>query len=180
MPDHAVLGQSSGDSDWDEYNRERVQIRINMVHLFRCVAYTAIIYWVGYVVAVVRDSNDMVLGTMILAGMMFAILVSGHMYLVQQLMDLLSKYATVFGGEDEECDSRREDRLFQLHRFWQADIGILITLGVKCVVLILSISEGETSFSWPSREPIFLATTFAITAACQMTVCRYIWITKRD
>jgi len=102
------------------------------------------------------------------------------MYFVKQLSDLMSKYATEFAefSYDESFDRRREHRLFELKRWFQADIGIIAVLMVKCIVLLVQISRTESVFSWPASHPVFLATTFVMICTCQMTCCRFIWITR--
>ena len=128
----------------------------------------------------VHGKNDVILATLALADILFSILAGCHMYLCKQLIDLFNKFEKVLDGYDAECDERREDRVFQLSRWFKADIGIICVLMVKCIVLLVQIYEEPSTFSWPSSHPIFLASTFTIIASCQMTCCRYIWLTKTD
>ena len=51
MPDADKIIQKTGDEEWDIYNTEKFKIRGNFVHLFRSIAYTSIIYWIGYIIA---------------------------------------------------------------------------------------------------------------------------------
>merc|ERR1719361_2802442 len=53
QPDPAKSIKKSGNVDWDNYNTQRLQLRIFSVHIFRCIAYISIIYVVGYVIAVI-------------------------------------------------------------------------------------------------------------------------------
>eukprot|EP00484_Ammonia_sp_Unknown_P016507 CAMPEP_0197036072 /NCGR_PEP_ID=MMETSP1384-20130603/13685_1 /TAXON_ID=29189 /ORGANISM="Ammonia sp." /LENGTH=356 /DNA_ID=CAMNT_0042466205 /DNA_START=14 /DNA_END=1080 /DNA_ORIENTATION=+ len=140
MPDPDKMVKQSGNVDWDLYNRSRLKIRIEMVHLFRSIAYTSMIYWVGYVIAVVHDKNDVLLATLALADILLGILVAGHLFYCRKLSQLLNKYSSMFGGYDDEYDTRREDRVFQLDRWVRADIGIIGVLAVKCVVMLVRIS----------------------------------------
>ena len=172
--------EKTGDKDWDSYNEEKFKIRSNFVHLFRSISYTTIIYWCGYIIAVIHGKNDVVLAGIALADMLYIVLVGCHMYLCRSLLLLIKKYEKVLDGYDTECEKRRENRLFQLDRWFKADIGVICVLFTKCIVLLIRISQAKTKFSWPSSHPVFLATTFVIIASCQMTCCRYIWLTKTD
>ena len=182
MPDPVKNIKKSGNIDWDNYNTQRLQLRILSVHIFRCIAYISIVYVIGYVIAVIYGHNDVVLATLAVADVLIAILVGGHMYFVRKLIDLLNEYQSVFlmYSYDDAVDSRREERLFELNRWWMADIGVMALLIIKCIVLLVQISRTESDFSWPSSHPVFLATTFVMICACQMTCCRYIWITRAN
>lgn len=180
MPDPAKNIKKSGNVEWDNYNMQRLQLRIFSVHIFRCIAYISIIYVVGYIIAVIYGHNNVVLATLALADIFIAILVGAHMYFVRQLIRLLNKYQSVFSkySYDDAIERQREERLFELNRWWMADIGVMAVLIVKCIVLLIQISETESEFSWPASHPVFLATTFVMICTCQMTCCRYIWITR--
>eukprot|EP01084_Bolivina_argentea_P203358 347345_1 len=162
MPDPNKMIKKTGNEDWDNYNREKLEIRMNLVHLFRCLAYTSIIYWIGYIIASIHNKNDVVLATLALADILFSILVCGHMYYMKKLIVLFNKYEKILSYDDMEYTKRREERLFYLKRWFNADIGILIVLMVKCIVLLVRISTEQSNFSWPARHPVFLATTFVI------------------
>eukprot|EP01083_Nonionella_stella_P089043 248432_1 len=180
MPNPSQMVPKTGNEDYDAFNAQRLDIRINFVHIFRSVAYTTTIYWVGYVIAAVHGTNNIVLATIALAGFLYMLLVGAHIYYVKMLMNLLEKYQCVLTDPDDECDKRRAERLFQLDRWFRADVGIIIVLIVMCAVLLVGIATNKTSFAWPASHPVFLATSFAIVCSCQMTCCRYIWLTKSN